>query len=157
VEVVFQPVETVEFNAGLGLLDASYDRLDPGSAASGIELGDPLPNSPDVTLNVGAQYVLPVPERLGSFTVRGDYSWQDDTTFNAPNGEFERQESYGLLGLRGTWSAPGDRYWVALYGTNVTDEEYWSYCQDVSNQLGSAVCQVAAPAEWGLEFGLRYR
>ena len=41
----------------------------------------------------------------------------------SPAGQLS-QDAYGLLSLRGTWTAPSGAWTIAVWGNNITDEEF---------------------------------
>ena len=59
--------------------------------------GNNLPNSPELTANIGSQYTF-----YGSgwdVTVRGDYYWQSDSYFRVYNTEYDRIRAWDNLNL----------------------------------------------------------
>ena len=68
--------------------------------------GNKLPNTPPVTVAVGAQYVLELPSDWRA-TIRGDYYWQDDSfarIFNAVN---DQLRSYHVVNATLTFANVG--------------------------------------------------
>jgi len=84
--------------------------------------------------------------------LRGDYSWQDDYFLNEINSIL--QEAYGLLSAR-IAIAPGKTWEVALFGTNLTGEEYLENALD-PGAFGTPLGIPARPREWGVNVKYRY-
>jgi iron complex outermembrane receptor protein len=83
---------------------------------------------PDYKYNVGATYDLPV--SYGTWTVHGGYSYQDDycvTSFAvvAAGNPFACVDGRGLVDGRITLDLEEHGLQLALFGTNLTDEEYY--------------------------------
>src|SRR5690606_38302320 len=72
VEMQAVPFENFEIAAGLGYLDTKYTKLEPGAP---VTLTSKFPRAPEWTLNLAAQYTLPL-ANYGSLTFRGDYSYR---------------------------------------------------------------------------------
>jgi iron complex outermembrane receptor protein len=151
VELMARPFERLDIMAGMGWMDAEYEKLEASSLASGIGFDDPLPMTPEWTFNVGAAYTFLLGE-LGTFRIRSDYSYTDDVCFQAACNTYDLQDGVGLLSIRGTFQSPDERLSLSVFGRNVTDEEYLSNAQDViAGGLGVAFGNPAEPAEWGVE------
>ena len=83
--------------------------------AVGID-GNSLPNSPEHTIHIGAQYTWEVPRIAGTLTPRWDYYWQDDMfarEFNSAADFIESWDQHNLSliyeSFDGKWQA---RAWV---------------------------------------------
>jgi iron complex outermembrane recepter protein len=79
-----------------------------------------LIRSPEWSGTIGAEWRHDT--SYGEFVLSGNYAFTSRIWFDVLNRV--GQDAYGLLGLRAVWNAPGDRYSVAVFGTNVTDERY---------------------------------
>ena len=78
--------------------------------------GNSLPNSPEHTIHIGAQYTWEVPRIAGTLTPRWDYYWQDDMfarEFNTQADFIEAWDQHNLSliyeSFDGKWQA---RAWV---------------------------------------------
>lgn len=101
-----------------------------------------------------------------SFTMTADYHFalaggelSNSTTF-AYNGGFYwepnnrlKQPAYGLLNGQIKWTAPGGKYYVRAYGTNLLNKEYFVMGQ--SSQLGD-IGAVAPGRTYGLAAGVSF-
>ena len=107
--------------------------------ASGFE----MQRSPEFTANLGASYDAEVAR--GMMTLSGNLYYSSSFFFGLAE-QFE-QDAYTLLSLRAQWTDPSDRFTFAVFGDNVTDEEYRS--QVLFNTLGTGSVW-AAPATYGV-------
>jgi iron complex outermembrane receptor protein len=107
-----------------------------------------MQRSPDFTGNIGASYDVPVGG--GMLTLSGNFYYSSKFYFD-PSQQFV-QGDYSVLGLRARWVDSTDRYSVALYGDNLTDERYRT--QVLFNTLGIGNTW-SAPATWGIQVGVK--
>jgi iron complex outermembrane receptor protein len=142
------------FYTGIGHLDAGYTSLSPQVA--NITLDTPLPLTPSWTYAVGTEYRQPLGQTAGELRLRADFNYRDDVSFQLEADPLEVQGGYSILNLRATWVSPNRNFDVAVFGTNVTDEEYFTNAQDTLAGNGTAFAGVGDPAEWGIEVNLRF-
>jgi iron complex outermembrane receptor protein len=127
-EISALPTERLRFDLGVGYTDNEYTDLIPGAGGGRITLDTPLPLTPEWTVSASAQYEVPLAS--GTLTMRADYAYRSEFYFGptAEPGELERD--YGLLNARVSWASPGDKWMVAVYGRNITDEYFRIAAQD---------------------------
>jgi iron complex outermembrane receptor protein len=106
---------------------------------------------PDFTATVGPRFTT-------GMTATGEYSFSGNlyytsSYFNSPSGTQFFQPGYTTLALRAAWKDSSQRYSVALYGDNVTNERYRTQVQYNSFGIGAAW---SAPATWGVELGAKF-
>ncbi len=154
VELIARPVPRFEIQAGLGIMDNQYQRLNAGTVASGVGIDDKLPLTPDLNGSLGLQYILDLPN--GSLTLRGDASVRSEIWFDSENDATARQGGYALYNARATYAFADERFTIAAYGLNLADKKYLTNVQDVVGPLGISFAAIGAPREWGLEFGWRF-
>jgi iron complex outermembrane receptor protein len=138
-------------------LDASFDDLDAvdphDPTASTDQSGNRLPNAPEFSIWLAADYPLELP--FGVLTPRIDYSFQSEIYFDVFENRYVRQGAYGLLNARITFEDHEQRYFAALFARNLTDELYRQ-----SNLASPGVFGNAAfwgpPRTYGFQVGLRY-
>jgi iron complex outermembrane receptor protein len=145
--------ERLSLRASLGHLDAGYRRL--STQVAGITLDTPLPLTPEWTYSLSGEYRQPL-GTIGELQLRADWQYRSEVSFQLEADPLERQPGYGLLNLRATWVLPDDRFRVAVFGTNVTDQFYLTNAQDATSGNGVAFGGVGRPAEWGLELDVRF-
>ncbi|HEY8521369.1 MAG TPA: TonB-dependent receptor [Gammaproteobacteria bacterium] len=149
-EVLYTPVDPFQLEASVGYLH--FDRVDPGESGlcRRLPTGErcPSPRSPEWTAAVGAQYSWNLPNG-GSLSLRGDAVYTSKIFFST-DPIFGYQSAYTLLDARLTWQS-ADRGWSAsLFGTNLTDEEYFHGKLSLVTVLGREQGNVARPREWGI-------
>lgn len=92
------------------------------TAVPGLNLeNNSLPNAPDFSGYVRANYRADLGRTMGSMTFSGILSYRSEAYFDAGN-RFE-DESREDLSVRVEWRSPDENYWVAAFGTNLTDTE----------------------------------
>ena len=121
--------------AGLfGVPDVSYtdaigDTVTVGGltpfAGDAIDLsGKSIPNAPDTTLNIGAEYTWgQVGQGAWDLSARADYYLQSDSFSRVWNTRTDELESWSNLNLSVRLTIPDQDFYVELFGKNVTDEE----------------------------------
>ena len=121
VELDWAVSEALRFQAGLGWVDS--ENRDPGANFDGVFGNAPrvLPNAPEFNFNMALTYDMHLSSgsRVRFF---GDYTWQDSHYKEIVN-NLEVDAQF-LLNGRITWFSPGERYSVALWGRNLTDEVF---------------------------------
>jgi len=64
------------------------------------------------------------------------------------------QDSYSKFRARLTYEAPNDAWQASLFGENITDERYFSYCDN--SRSGTFDYHYGMPESWGLEFVMSF-
>lgn len=136
----------------VGYLDAEYTRVSP--QVLGVTLDDRLPLTSDWTWSLSGQYDIAVGS--GELQLRADYSYRSTFSFQIENDPLEIEPGYGLLSARATYVFPNDRLRVAIFGSNLTGERYFTNRQDSRSGNGVAFGGPGAPAEWGAEVTVRF-
>lgn len=156
--------------AGLGLLDSEIveNRNRP------LSVGNSAPQSPDTTYTLGFSWEKPVSDDYW-VTTRVDYQYTGETFFHTLQGEQTptiwdffgtlgggvppgphpqdftnaSRDSFGTLNARIALEA--ENWTLAVYGKNITDEEY---LQEVipAPEFGGSFIHPSALAEFGVEF-----
>lgn len=112
--------------------------------------GNEMLRSPEITANLGASYLLDLAS-AGTLEFSGNVYYTDDFYFDTS--EVYEQESYHLLSARIEWADPSDSFSVALYGDNLTDEEYLN---SLLPQFYGALSTWGAPRTYGLSGEYRF-
>jgi outer membrane receptor protein involved in Fe transport len=133
-EVEWAPTEHWMIRQGLGWLDAEYKDTDRviSTYAGPIPLEGKEPvNSPRLTYNGFIQYYRPV---FGDWNAAFgfDYRWVDERYLEATNQPFDEVADYWVANGRVALASPDGRWEVAVYGTNLFDEEYITYINNIS-------------------------
>lgn len=150
-EVQWLPIDNLFLNLGMGLLRTKYeDFVIPAGDFSGNE----IPMSPELTLNGLAQYDVPMGSR-GDIRVQVDFNYQDDVYFDSLNNPLLSQDSYTLYNARVSWHSADERWEVAAFGRNLTDEEYMVYGFDLSF-FGFHEQMLGSPRSYGIELSYHH-
>ncbi len=113
-----RPVEGLQLKVGLSWLDSE---LQDFQSAGVDHSGNELANAPELTVNGQLHYRFDVGDRVSS-ALGVDWSYQDETFKEVTNSAIVRADGYWLFGAR--WSLDWSRYSLALWGRNLTDQEY---------------------------------
>lgn len=170
VEAVWQVTDSLQINGNLGLLDAEYTSL-TGDQARGLSnngagcpvgvdptidaqviscaLGLDLKNAPEYKATIGALYTQPVYQ--GELIISADASFEDDSwslVANSPAHAFIEIDT--LINARVKYA--DDRGWsVAVFGRNLTDEEYYR-----ASSASSFTTYASPPLEYGIELSAEF-
>ena len=113
--------------------------------ASGFQ----MQRAPEWSANIGLRNETPLAG--GLLALSGNYSYTSEFPFDTAQTFME--DAYGVLNLRAGWTAPGGRWDLAVFGTNVTDEEY--RVQVLPGDF--AIQQIwGKPAAYGVNISYRY-
>ncbi len=160
--------DKLEFNIGGTWLDAEYDEFDESQSwaqctdvvfcgsATGTFIpsyvdasGNEMQRSPEFTATLGLSYLTDLAD--GSLNLSGNLYHTSDFYFDSS--EDYVQDSYQLLSLRAEWTSPNEHYTVALYGDNLTDEEYRA---QVLPQFFGALSNWGTPRTVGVSLGVQF-
>ena len=120
-EITAKPVRNLELFSAFTLMNSKYKTF---TALAGANYaGNRLVNAPNFAGAAGIRFNAPL--KNGSeirANVEGTYT---SSIFLYPdNSASTKVNGYGQLSARLAWSAPGDRYEVALWGKNLTNKAY---------------------------------
>ncbi|MBJ7438872.1 MAG: TonB-dependent receptor [Sphingopyxis sp.] len=113
--------------------------------------GLPLVFSPEFTASLGADYSIPIGDSRLVFNGSLYYNSGFDVT---PGGYFSHVDSYETLSASATWYAPDDRYFVRVWGDNLTDSNHAVY---LSPQAAAFQEISARPVSYGITIGAKFR
>lgn len=163
--------ENFTVNAGAAWVHARYEEFDNapvymscvpmlGPALCGIATfiipeGSNLRNAtmqrtPEFSGNVGASYRTAL---AGGELVFSGNLYYTSRFYFGPSGIQFKQGDYEVLSLRVEWTDPGDRYTIALWGDNLTNESYLTQVQYNQPGIGANWSQ---PATYGVEVGMKF-
>jgi iron complex outermembrane receptor protein len=111
--------------------------------------GGEMQRAPELTGNLGASYEIDT--GVGAITLSGNLYYTSDFYFD-PAQQF-KQDAYTLLSLRAQWTDSSGRFNVAVFGDNVTDEDYRT--QVLFNTLGIGTVW-GPPATYGVSAGVKF-
>ena len=153
-ELQAYPAPAVQVVASVGHLNSEIVALDPRVPADSVRLGNVLPKSPSWSYSLGLQSSKQLADN-GALISRVDYSFREKTYPDFANTEAVSQDAYGLLSARILYSPPSGDWDLALFGTNLTDEEYLESGFS-TGAFGVSLGLAGRPREWGLEASLRF-
>ena len=173
-DLVALPASWLSISAGLAYVDAVYDDFPTGACALtpfGMEpdAGQPgFPNICDVTGNqVGG---TPEWSAYGSFraerAVNGgnalyaqlDVNWRDEMPSGISSSDDPNHivDSVTLANLRVGYRFGSERYDISLWGTNITDENYYAASFNCAFRTGSICALHMEPRMWGVTLRAAY-
>ncbi|HEU4625438.1 MAG TPA: TonB-dependent receptor [Steroidobacteraceae bacterium] len=154
-EIVSRLARGLDFNFSAGYLDAKYTELDPQLATLNppLTLAMHLVKAPEWTLSSGLQYSFAA-GTAGHITLRGDWSYKSKVYEDVFNDPRLVQPAFDLVNAYASFATNDERWEVAVFGTNLTDERY-RLSGNSSIGFGLAESTFAAPREWGAT--LKYR
>ncbi|MGL6044678.1 MAG: TonB-dependent receptor, partial [Sandaracinobacteroides sp.] len=150
-ELTAAPTPGLRFNLGIGYTSSEFEDVPAGV---GPINGNRLPFSPEFTVSISGEYAID--SSVGTFTPRVDYRFQSRTFFTAFNLPLEQQAPYGLLAARLTFVDTSERFTLAVYGDNLTDEEFFTFGQNALQAQGVAYNYIGRPREFGVTLGVRF-
>jgi len=183
-ELTALPMDNLTVSMGLSLLDAEYDDFPSGptdfpqaptppipipagcnftayptanapSTSRGCDLsGNDMVQAPSYSTNLTLVYTVPLAE-MGAFDLSVTWSRRDSYNFVPDNSFYTEQPRVDLINASVTWRSAGDAFDLRLWGSNLTDEEYWSYMahSGISGSKGSP----SAPRTYGITLGYHFR
>ena len=154
VELELTALFTEQFlvNLTAGYVDAEYTSINTPTTEITQPIGESLPNTPEFTFHLGAEYSIPL--SLGTFTLRGDYFYNDEVENDAQNSPFLYQDSYDMMNASLTYSDNSESWDLVVFGDNLTDERIIT-SGDSNFGLGFHEANYNRPREYGVI--LRYR
>ncbi|MCC6787941.1 MAG: TonB-dependent receptor, partial [Hyphomonadaceae bacterium] len=114
-EFTARPMEGLTLDGNVAYLDAHYEEF----AGSPGAVGRAIPNQPEYSGSLGAQYVTSLTTGMELFT-RADMIYRDDSFVNVTNNL--QNEGSTTYNARVGVQSPDDRWGIYLWGRNLTDE-----------------------------------
>jgi iron complex outermembrane recepter protein len=154
-DMSFEATHNLRLIGGLGYLDATFDKF---TSPAGADLsGYSLPNAPEWSYSIAADYARPV-ANWGEFYTYAEASYTGDHYLDFVNDPDGMQDGYVLLNAR-IGMRFGSGVGVALWGRNLTDEDYGVDFQgDLPAGLfgGSKHQVLGAPRTYGVEIAYEF-
>jgi iron complex outermembrane receptor protein len=153
-ELAAQLTGGISLGANLAYLDAEYSSYTEAPASGGGTAdasGNRLNSAPEWSGAVFANFEKSFGARR--LYARAEYTYQSEIFFTADNNPVDRQGGYGMLGLTAGVQFADGRYDLAIWGANLTDEEYiTTSAQFTLVRAGRA----GPPRTFGARFTWRY-
>lgn len=109
-----------------------------------------LPFTSDLTTTLGFNYTLPLTAE-GAVVIQGDWSHNDGFYTDADN--LRRQRAYDTVNASARWTSSSGRYWVGVWGKNLTDDAVLTL-QTTADF--AAFSSYAAPRTYGVTAGTKF-
>jgi iron complex outermembrane receptor protein len=156
VELVYRPTDSTAFNLAAAYVDATFDDFpttNPDIGPMPINLaGNRLPRAPELQISFGAQQAFDL--GAGTLTLRGDWQYQSRTYFDEFNDATRSQDAFSTLAARATFEPDGAPWSIALWGRNLTDEDYATNALRSAGTYGTAL-HYGPPLMYGVTFTVR--
>lgn len=163
-EMVFLASESITINATLGTLNAEYgdltlqqaggltnDGASPGcGGVASVQCAQQLElkNAPEYKGSVAIIHKASLAN--GTLTSNVDFSFEDDSFNLVANPANSRVDVSTLINARIAYTSEGSGWNFALWGKNLTDEEY------ARASTGANLLYTAEPLTWGVDFGYSF-
>lgn len=152
--------DKLTLRANLGTLDTEYNEflLDRNLDGQLEDFsGRDVVRSPDITAGIDLTYDHDFDTGAG-MRVNLNFNYEDENTYYY-NDDIGRQfdtvlEERTILGLNATYTAPDDRYYVSVFGKNLTDDRYKTASQAVGALW--TFSNYGAPRTFGIEGGFKF-
>lgn len=166
VELWLQPVDHLVIQASLGVLDTEYTDLTLADTSTLFDLddevdlsGNELISAPAVNFNIAVDYDF-VFANSAVLRPHVDAVYLDDQWFSAYNDDLNygeiKQDAYWIYNARLTLLLDDERYMIAAWAKNLTDEEYDTYGINLQASFGYDYLFPGAPRRYGVEFSYRF-
>ena len=151
-DLLWRPVQGLSLSAGVGLLETELGAFT--TTAGDTPAGNKLPNAPELSFTGSARYEW----SIGGFdaSVQAGAAYTDDVFKDANNDPVVASEAHWLYDARATLG-PADGPWeVAVWGENLSDEQYVVQGLNVAS-LGFGNRTFNAPRTYGVTLTWRWR
>jgi iron complex outermembrane receptor protein len=143
VEVQSSPLRALDVSLGVAYLDAIAHDV-PLNLLGGRNLGDQnMPQSPEWSLNGSARYSWDV--LGGQVALHADARYVDKRYFNTVNHPGLVDEGYTVVNGRLSYTSGDERWEMALWVRNITDEVFYPIGYDLTGTNGTIVRAVSPP------------
>ncbi len=159
-DIVWRITDRFSLTTGVNLLDTEYKEYD----ASAKVFSPPTAGMTDIPYDASGQSLLRAPDWSYFLTAVYEFSWNaaslplvisyarnDDYLFDFivdPLSARLRQQEYGILTARFSYIAPDGDWQIAIWGNNLTDEEYYD---DISGNPSGIRGSWGEPPTYGIE------
>ena len=151
-ELQSSPADGWDLAFGLALLDATASDI---PSPAGVLRDRDMVASPDVAANALVRYEWPAMN--GRLAVQAWGNYQDELYFDIQNSPVSLEDGYTIGNLRLSYASADDRWELAAFVNNVTDEEYLSYTFDFTGPFGFNQQSYGMPRWWGASFQYNLR
>jgi iron complex outermembrane receptor protein len=150
IELILAPLEGLELLFGLSVQDAKQKDVTFAGATRDM----PMPNAPDLTFNGLARYQWGIFDGIMSAQV--DFNYVDERALNGIDHPGLVGDSYTVGNARVGFTTADDKWNLAVWVKNFTDEEYVPTIFDLSTFTGAIVEAPGRPRWWGATVSYRW-
>lgn len=151
-----RPVRDLTISGAFAYLDARFDEFTEVDTLTGLLTdlsGNRLPGSAELSSNIHAQWIMPF--TTGEVSLSGEWNWRDRVYFTEFNSKQVSQPAVSTYNAAVRYTHGDDRWYVELYGKNLSDELIIAQAWITGANFGSMVIgQLGAPRTYGVT--LRY-
>jgi iron complex outermembrane receptor protein len=151
-EINSHPIDGLTLQLGVSALSSNVEDIILPDSITEVE--HDLPQAPSFSGNAMARYEFGLGG--GMAFVQGDVQFTDDFCFTVLCAPVEKEKGYTLLNARIGYGASDGRWEVALWGDNLTDEEYRVYAFDSSLFAGVVAGVYGKPQTYGVSATFRF-
>ena len=160
IEGAFAATDELTLTYNLAYMDAEYDKFEADTNFDGtidIDLSsNPVTRAPELMYSVAANWVRPLGNG-GTLDINLRYSYEDDnvSSYSDLGAAFDTVlEDKNLLDFSIGYSAPNDKFYARLIGSNLTDDRYQTGALDVSGVW--IMSTYGPPRYWGVQLGTKF-
>jgi len=151
-EIDSHPVDGLTLQLGISALGSNVEDIVLPDTVTEVE--HDMPQAPDLSGNALARYEFALGGGLAS--VQADVQYTDDFCFTVLCAPVEEEKGYTVLNARVGYGAEDGRWEVALFGANLTEEEYRVYAFDSSLFAGVVAGVYGKPRTYGVSLMYRF-
>ena len=151
-EINSNPVDGLTLQLGVSALSSNVEDIILPDSITEVE--HDLPQAPSLSGNALARYEFGLGG--GRASVQADVQYTDDFCFTVLCAPVEKEDGYTVLNARIGYGAEDGRWEVALFGDNLSDEEYRVYAFDSSLFAGVVAGVYAKPRTYGIHAIVRF-
>ncbi len=151
-EINSRPVTGLTLQLGLSALSSNVEDIVLPDAITNVE--HDMPQAPGLSGNALARYEFALGGGMAS--VQADVLYTDDFCFTVLCAPVEKESSYMVANARIGYGAEDGRWEVAVFGDNLTDEEYRVYAFDSSLFAGLVAGVYGKPRTYGVTATFRF-
>jgi iron complex outermembrane receptor protein len=146
-----KPLPELTLSAQGGLLKTKLtDFIANRDLAQPDYTGNQLPLAPHVSVNLAADYRIPI--GLNGLDLQVNANFKSHQFFDVSNDPLITQDGYWIANARMAYQFASDRYEVAAYVRNIANKEYYVDKFDLTAPFGFMEGIVGTPRFFGIEF-----
>ncbi len=117
--------------------------------------GNRLAQTPETSISGYLNYEYDLANG-GYLTAQGGFAYKDDLFFSTENNPLVGQSAYTIVSSRIAYTNPSERWTIALFVNNLTDERYLTNVSDIRDITASYVRTFGTPRTYGLELSVDF-